>query len=82
MKFFRQPWIGLALGGGGARGLAHIGVLQVLESEGFKPDLLSGTSMGAIIAAFYASGISPKEIEIEALNLRKLSSMVKLLADD
>ncbi len=45
--------IGLALGGGGARGLAHIGILEVLEREGVSFDVLSGTSMGAIIGAFY-----------------------------
>lgn len=45
--------LGLALGGGGARGLAHVGVLKVLEREGIKPDLIVGTSMGAIIGAMY-----------------------------
>ncbi|RKY48889.1 MAG: hypothetical protein DRP91_05255 [Candidatus Neomarinimicrobiota bacterium] len=46
--------IGLALGGGGARGLAHIGVIKVLEEEGIKIDYIAGTSMGAIIGAMYA----------------------------
>jgi NTE family protein len=46
--------IGLALGGGGARGLAHIGVLKVLEKENIPVDLITGTSMGAIIGAVYA----------------------------
>jgi NTE family protein len=45
--------IGLALGGGGARGLAHLGVLKVLEENGFAPDLVTGTSMGAIVGAAY-----------------------------
>jgi NTE family protein len=58
-----RPKIGLALGGGGTRGLAHIGVLRQLEREGVKPDYICGTSMGAIIGAFYASGMSLDEIE-------------------
>ncbi|MBW1919814.1 MAG: patatin-like phospholipase family protein [Deltaproteobacteria bacterium] len=50
----KRPKIGLALGGGGARGLAHIGVLKVLEREGVPVDMIVGTSMGAIIGAAYA----------------------------
>lgn len=50
------PVLGLALGGGAARGFAHIGVLQVLEEEGIKPQLVVGTSAGSVVAAFYASG--------------------------
>ncbi len=48
--------VGLALGGGAARGLAHIGVLEVLEKEGIPIDMIAGTSMGAIVGAFYAYG--------------------------
>lgn len=51
--------IGLALGGGAARGLAHIGVLEVLEKEGIHVDYLAGTSAGAMIGALYAAGLSP-----------------------
>jgi NTE family protein len=58
--------IGLALGGGGARGLAHIGVLSVLEKEGVAVDMIAGTSMGAIIGAAYACGVTPKELEKKA----------------
>ena len=54
--------IGLVLGGGGSRGLAHIGVLQVLMREGIPIDLIVGTSMGAIVGALYASGIHPEEM--------------------
>ncbi len=54
--------IGLALGGGGVRGLAHILILEALDDLGIKPSLLAGTSMGAIIGALYASGMSGKEI--------------------
>ncbi len=53
-----KPTLGLALGGGGARGLAHIGVLKALEEADIQVDFLSGTSMGGIIAAGYASGLS------------------------
>lgn len=52
----RPPRIGLALGGGAARGFAHIGVIQVLEENGIKPDLVVGTSAGSLVAALYASG--------------------------
>lgn len=55
--------IGLALSGGGAKGLAHIGVLKVLEELGIRPDYISGTSMGAVIAALYSTGYSLEEIE-------------------
>ncbi|MEY2890834.1 MAG: hypothetical protein RJA98_742 [Pseudomonadota bacterium] len=54
----RPPRIGLALGGGAARGFAHIGVIQVLEENGIKPDLVVGTSAGSLVAALYASGKS------------------------
>ena len=54
--------VGLALGGGGVRGLAHIGVFNVLEREGIKIDLIVGTSAGALIGAAYASGLTPREI--------------------
>lgn len=53
-----RPRIGLALSGGGARGLAHIGVLKVMEEAGLVPDYISGVSMGAIIGAMYAMGYS------------------------
>ena len=53
----------LALSGGSARGFAHIGVLRVLEEAGLKPDLIVGTSAGAIIGSLYASGLSVQEVE-------------------
>jgi NTE family protein len=61
--FWKRKRIGLALGGGGARGLAHIGVLAVLEREGIPIDLIVGTSIGALIGGAYASGISPDELK-------------------
>jgi NTE family protein len=54
--------IALALGGGGARGAAHLGVLAVLEREGLTPDLITGTSVGSIIGAGYAAGIPVEEM--------------------
>jgi NTE family protein len=58
----KPPVIGLALGGGAARGFAHIGVIQVLEEAGIRPDLVIGTSAGSLVAALYASGKSGKEL--------------------
>jgi NTE family protein len=57
------PKLGLALGGGAARGFAHIGVLQVLEEEGIKPTLVVGTSAGSVVAAFYASGKTAAQLQ-------------------
>lgn len=54
--------VGVVLSGGGAKGIAHIGVLQALEENGIPIDYISGTSMGAIVGGFYAMGYSPKEI--------------------
>lgn len=65
----RPPRLGLALGGGAARGFAHIGVLQVLEEQGIKPDLVVGTSAGSLVAALYASGRTPSELERMAMTL-------------
>ena len=58
----RPPVIGLALGGGAARGFAHIGVIQVLEEAGIRPDLVVGTSAGSLVAAMYASGKGGAEL--------------------
>lgn len=55
--------ITLALGGGGAKGNSHIGVIRRLEKEGFKIEALAGTSFGGVVAVFYALGYSPDEIE-------------------
>lgn len=54
--------LGIALSGGAARGIAHIGVLKALEENGIFPDMVSGTSMGAIVGLFYAAGFSPDEM--------------------
>lgn len=58
----KKPKLGLALGGGAARGFAHVGVIQVLEEAGIKPDLVVGTSAGSLVAALYASGKTPAEL--------------------
>ncbi|QGY44998.1 patatin [Maribellus comscasis] len=66
---------GIALSGGGARGIAHIGVLETLEKYGIKPKIISGTSMGAIVGAFYAAGYPPKEI-LEIVSSRKFHKLI------
>lgn len=65
----KQPKIALALGGGAAKGFAHIGVIKVLEQEGIKVDIVSGTSAGAIVGSLYASGLHSSQIESEAIGL-------------
>jgi NTE family protein len=65
----RAPRIGLALGGGAARGFAHIGVIQVLEEAGIRPQLVVGTSAGSLVAALYASGKTGAELENLALTM-------------
>lgn len=71
-----RPRVALVLGGGGLRGFAHIGVLQALEEAGIRPDLVVGTSIGAIIGAAYASGRSPDQLWQQANSVR-----VRSLAD-
>lgn len=69
----KKPKIGLALGGGAARGFAHIGVIKALENQGIKPDLVVGTSAGSVIAALYASGNSGTDLNRMALTLDEAS---------
>ena len=59
----QRPKVGLVLSGGGAKGIAHIGVLQAIDSAGLKVDYVTGTSMGSIIGAMYATGYSGNEIK-------------------
>ncbi len=66
----RTPIIGLALGGGFARGIAHVGVLKVLEEENIPVRIVAGTSVGALIGASYCSGLSPTELEGVARSAR------------
>jgi NTE family protein len=64
------PGIGIALGGGFARGIAHIGVLKVLEEENIPISFIAGTSVGALIGAAYCSGVSIEELEVIARRVR------------
>jgi len=66
----RIPAIGIALGGGFARGIAHIGVLKVLEEENIPVRVVAGTSVGALMGAAYCSGVSLTELEKLAHNVR------------
>ena len=59
----QRPKIGLVLSGGGAKGLAHIGTLKIIDSLGIKVDYIAGTSMGAIIGSAYASGYTGKQLD-------------------
>ena len=59
----KPPKVGLVLGGGAARGFAHIGVIQVLEEAGIKPNLVVGTSAGSLVAALYASGKNGAQLQ-------------------
>ena len=65
----RPERVALVLSGGGAKGLAHIGVLRVLDSLGIRPDLVVGTSMGAVIGGMYASGYTGRQIDSLARTL-------------
>jgi NTE family protein len=68
-----RPKVGLVLGGGGAAGVAHVGVLKVLEKNNIPIDMIAGTSMGAIVGGLYASGISADELEKTVKSLEWLS---------
>jgi NTE family protein len=65
--------IGLALGGGAARGFAHVGVIAVLEEAGLRPQLVVGTSAGSLVAALYASGKTSAQLEQAALNMDEVA---------
>ncbi len=70
--------VGVALSGGGARGLAHIGVLKILEQGGVPIDCLAGTSMGGLIAAAYAAGLSTDFMEQEAVRMGSVRRLLTL----
>jgi NTE family protein len=69
----KPPRIGLALGGGAARGFAHVGVIAVLEEAGLKPQLVVGTSAGSLVAALYASGKTSAQLQQTALNMEEVA---------
>lgn len=71
--------IGLALGGGAAFGLAQIGVLKVLERENITIDMVSGTSIGSLVGAIWASGVSAKDLEKSTDEINSIFSMMKLM---
>lgn len=76
--FSTKPYkIGIALSGGGIKGMCHAGVLKALEEEGIKPDIISGVSAGAIVGALYADGYSPDEIAdiFEHVEFRKMTKL-------
>src|SRR6478609_53852 len=64
-----RPKIGVTLSGGGAKGMAHIGILQAIDSAGLKVDYITGTSMGSIIGGLYAAGYSADTIETIARDM-------------
>jgi len=75
----QAPRIGLALSGGGARGLAHVGVIEVLEEAGIPIAAIAGTSMGAYVGALYAAGCGPSDLESLAREIRDRRTLLRLL---
>jgi NTE family protein len=76
--FDRKPYkIGIALSGGGVKGLCHAGVLKALEEVGIKPDIISGVSAGALVGALYSDGYTPDEIAIcfEEISFRNMTKI-------
>lgn len=67
---------GIALSGGGARGIVHIGVLEALHKYGIYPEIVSGTSMGALVGVFYASGMEPLQI-LDLVKTNRMHKMIK-----
>lgn len=70
--------IGIVLSGGGARGIGHLALLKVMEDCGIRPDMISGTSAGAMVGAFYAMGYTPQEI-ISVIEQRSFFNMTSFL---
>jgi len=66
---------GLALGSGSARGLAHVGVIQVLEAYGIPIDIITGTSIGSVVGSLYATGASIDQLEEAALSMKKSTTL-------
>jgi len=72
-----RPTLGLALGGGGARGLAHVGVLRAFEDEGLAVDVVAGSSMGGLIGAAFAAGFPAAAIEREVLSVSQRARLLR-----
>nr|WP_308446591.1 patatin-like phospholipase family protein [Vogesella indigofera] len=66
-----KPKVALALGGGAAKGFAHVGVIRVLEQNGIVPDIITGTSAGSIVGAIYASGVDGEALRYRALRINE-----------
>jgi len=75
----KRPKIGLALSSGAAKGLAHIGVIQVLEENGIYVDAISGASMGAYVGSLYAMGLNGRELEALAADIDSKKRMLDLV---
>ncbi|MBS1998105.1 MAG: patatin-like phospholipase family protein, partial [Cyanobacteria bacterium SZAS LIN-2] len=71
-----RPRIGLALGGGGARGAAHIGVLKVLQAEGIPIDMIAGTSIGSIVGGLYSAGVPLEKLEDDFSNAKLMKNFM------
>lgn len=67
----KRPKIGLALGSGGARGFAHLGVIKVLQEEGIPIDMIAGSSMGALIGCFYGAGLNMETLNRFAISFKR-----------
>ena len=77
----KKPVLGLVLGAGAARGFAHVGVIKVLESHGIRPDIITGTSAGAVVGSLYAAGYSGIQLQNMALALDPASISDLVLGD-
>ncbi len=71
--------VGLALSSGGAKGLAHIGIIEILEEHDIDVDIIVGASMGAFIGAMWAAGLNAKQMKAEAMKLKRPWSMLRLM---
>jgi len=76
-----HPSVALVLGGGGLRGFAHIGVLRALEEHGIRPDIVVGTSAGAVVGAAYASGETVDQLEADAMDI-DVPALIDLTLDE
>ena len=76
------PRLGLVLGGGGARGLAHFGVLRVLHREKIPIACIAGTSMGGLVGALFAAGVPAERVEEEVLRLSRVTEQIRLVDVD
>lgn len=76
--YFRKTKLGIAFGGGSGKGVAHLGVIKCLEEEGIQPDIITGTSIGALIGSLYAYGIGFEQIANSARDIIESDEFQKL----